>query len=890
MKKRKILLMLSLVLCLIASLALIGCDGCDKEETNASVNVAPEITVVDDGIYWASVQDAEQYLYKFNNEEWKTAENKIEFPQTEGEYTLHLKTIDAEEIEGMTTELKFKVAKLTASCTNVDNSLVFEGERIYYSVNGGEEGELRATKILDFSVAPVGSEYTVRYYAKGAFWEEEISTYYLNSDIQTANLTVKPTIVAPNLVVNSEKTGITWAECSNATGYVASINDQPIELTGTSIDFPKEVGEYTISVQAVNDAGSFVSSSVSEFSYVAEKKDVPNISYDTATECLCWANEYNSLMQKSTDGVNFTAVNANSVATTDIQMIKLARHYDENTRTLYLESKPIQIVKNTVSDLAFSLDGYADWQTDTPNAKFYVSVSKTATDEFSLSYINNKNLTFLQEAGSYTLKVKGADIIDNSGDIIKFYIPDNTEELQFNVLEKPQLTYSEGKLEWQVDSNATKYEYKKSGETTWTTATNSGYAEVSEMTSYEVRAIGSETAGSYALNSSVSSLYFDPTCKSDITTKTKTLANFDNASYMQNLSKNVPNGTTSGSYEIITSANASAEEQTILQGASGGMVKVVSGSARQFEAHWGSKDGFVFNLFQGFTIGFGDKLVFKVYIASNDERASAGYEGFFSLGASGVKKETSTDNYASEWHDNKETNFPALEVNKWIEVSIDLNNFAKKLVEINSVWAQFLYNGQEGDVFYVDEIRYEYTSVYKYDSPSSDGGITTWTEATATPSFLANGAEGASTFEIIGADWMHEKDRISVYHGEDSVGEYIQFNISGNSSWDKDAVKFNFTDITLNEGDQVYIHTFLPNECKKYPKILVNGEDTGKFLTYEGQGATEGNTGHSGFYEGAVYTASADGEALNTLTINVPKGEISLFTMRVYSVYIVRAS
>ena len=181
-KKKKLIMIFSIIGAVIIAatatvlIILLSKKKPEPETEKTPQCVAPEITVLDDGIYWANVANAQSYYYNYNNGEWTEAKDVIAFPSSEGDYTLRLKAIDGDGKDGKITEFAFKVAQMTIECERVDNALHFTGERIFFSVNGMEEGALDKSNILDFSNDTFGTKYTVQYYAKGGYFSKETNT------------------------------------------------------------------------------------------------------------------------------------------------------------------------------------------------------------------------------------------------------------------------------------------------------------------------------------------------------------------------------------------------------------------------------------------------------------------------------------------------------------------------------------------------------------------------------------------------------------------------------------------------------------------------------------------------------------------------------------------
>lgn len=625
-KKKKLILIFSIIGAVIvaatATVLIIVLSKKKPEESgpNKPVCVAPEITVADEGIYWASVANAESYYYNYNAGEWTQTKEMIAFPTEAGEYTLQLKAVDSDGKDGKITTFAFNVAKMTVECERVDNTLHFNGERIYFSVNGMEEGALGENNILDFSNDTTGAKYTVQYYAKGGYFSKETNTFYLDSAKQTRELTTTQMLTMPTLQVNEAGTHLVWTASDNAQSYAVSVDGEQttVSTQNATVAFPMTEGTHTITVQAVGDGETWYSSLVAEYKMTTKRESVPTITFDSRTDSVYWEEAYAGKMQISTDGNTYTPLNTTTVAAQTSMALKVGAYYAEAEKTYYLESKPVSFEKREVSLPSFSIDGYVNWNQDDESLarKYYVSVvEQTETAEYTRLNENVKNISFLS-AGAYTLSVYAADYVEEQTDKVMFYLPSEAKEIDFSVLANPTLSYEKGKLLWKVDPLATSYEYRVDGTGDWETATESGVLRTRDMATYEVRAIGSGEAGRYALTSSASTLFFDPELEVVWDYGKTDLALFNNARYAQiTASANVSNATKTGTVEVVTSANASsAAEQAILAGANdGSALKVTAGNASPFrKAYWGNSDGASIELFQPLPVVQDARIIFRV--------------------------------------------------------------------------------------------------------------------------------------------------------------------------------------------------------------------------------------------------------------------------------------
>lgn len=997
-KKKKLILIFSIIGAVILAatatvLIILLSKKKPEEETKKVQCVAPEITVLDDGIYWANVENAESYYYNYNAGEWTEAKEVIAFPTSTGEYSLQLKAVDADGNDGKITTFAFKVAKMTVECERVDNALHFTGERIYYSVNGMEEGTLTESNILDFSNDTFGTKYTVAYYAKGGYYSQENNTYYLDSEKQTQELTTTQMLTMPTLRVNEAGTHLVWTTSSNAVNYAVSVDGEKTTVSNenASVAFPMTLGEHTITVQAVGDGQSWYSSLQAEYKMTTKRESVPAITYEKATNRVAWAENYTDKIRVSTDGSTYASVNSTSVAVDTNTSLKVSAYYDEAQKTYYLESKPTFFVKREVSALSFNIDGYVKWNdSDDELAKqYYLSIVEQSTNaDYVRLNENVKNISFL-EPNAYTLTVYAAEYVAEQADKVIFYLPSESQEIDFAVLKKPTLSFETGKLLWEVDAHANSYEYRVNGIGEWETATEIGVLRTRDMATYEVRAVGSQEQGKYALTSGISSLLFDPELEVAWDEGQSELAIFNNELYSKiTSSATSANSTKTGSVQILTAGTgADSAEQAILAGADGGVLKVTAGTSKpKFKAYWGNSDGATIQLFTPITPVAGARIIFRVYIVPNENRKTAtayNYSGectnvkgrtiddygntyaFFdqennlvgyqsttdtlidgtgekigtidtksrvatvtetgaktkartiygilddndnllgvadengvvkngdtvvgtlnekgelivdgvTLSTSAVRKTSNMEGRVivgvvgnkvsggfgehETWYTKENT---ALPVGEWTEVSFTITkDYANNLADISYVYLHLFANGQAGDTFYIDEIRYD-ENPQKYSAPAY---------------WQCDGDVGADSYTIAEFSWF----KPTVTSGTDEHGEYIDFDWTGcESGWGVDALTFYFKNLTLNEGDTVYIR------CNAYTgrwsKVYANDE-----ANWRAQIICNDVTGGALYQEKLCFTATNEMQ-LTTLSIRPDAWKKYDVHFRIYGVYVVRA-
>ncbi len=136
---------------------------------------------------------------------------------------------------------------------------------------------------------------------------------------------------------------------------------------------------------------------------------------------------------------------------------------------------------------------------------------------------------------------------------------------------------------------------------------------------------------------------------------------------------------------------------------------------------------------------------------------------------------------------------------------------------------------------------------------------------TDVPQFMSGANEGAQSVTLDNEGTVNQ----GVITGADNV----KYAFVGTSAWGKDALTFNFKNITLNAGDKIYLKAVGTTAAD----IKVNGTSANTALT-------AGET-----YDGAVFTATEE-MTLQTLSFAIAAGEYESVDFTVYQLYIVRAA
>ena len=805
----------ALTFCMLTMVAMLGsCSSCKKEDETSSGDgtptqlLAPEISANDNGIFWTQVAYAEGYKIKLGDGEWQTVaadDRSYEFPETTGEYTFSVVATASERTQSDAASLAFNVKQAAASVTKTDNVLTFTGDNIYYSVNGGELGVLPESKILDFSSALVGTVYEIEYYSQGGYWMESENAYYVDGAKQTIDLTVCATLSAPVLTVNEDGTGLTWEAVANGDGYEINVDGTPITISANDtrkVDFPKTAGAHIITVKALEN-GNYKSSVASVFEMTTVNSGVPQVTYDPSAQKIVWDEKYSTAMLSATGG-EFTNVNASEIVYAEGLALKLGENYDETSKTLYLESKTLSFATRQAPQITFTKAGNISWNPDDEGSakSYYYSLTETNADEDFAETKTNALDVSAYDAGSYALRVYGTTYLEENPSTATLYLPSETTTIAFKVLAAPTLTYTTGKLLWTADDTATGYEITTNGED-WDEAVSDCEYEASEFTTYSVRAVGNETAGEYAVTSQVSSIFFDPTLNE--TDNAVDIANFNDEKYLQNIGVSREGNTTSGGLtNIVTAASAKdAAERAILEGAEGGVLKLTASNAAPKNATtWGNFDGICFDFFKSFNGAKGGKILVRLYMVSNANRAFKGEDddltdkiGGWEAYDTGEKDDNGYTVYGIrpadlegyityELHRASGTsaNFwkRYVATDQWVEILMDVPADWTES-DITGFSLNFHQNGQEGDVIYIDKIEWFNPSIsartVEFDS-----------DATQAKKF-AYGFSAKNAVELV----------------KDSVNGEEKTVLKASGVWKTDGLKVNYADVKLKAGTTVSI-------------------------------------------------------------------------------------
>lgn len=727
---RKANKLLIALLCAMGTATIAASCACSQGDGKTQL-VAPEISANDNGIFWSQVVGAESYNVKMNDGAWQsfTAEQRsYAFPQSVGTYTFSVTAAGSSYWESSARTLEFSVKQAQASVVQTDNVLTFTGENIVYSVNDGAYGELSAEGVIDFSSAAIGTTYSVSYYTKGGYYVEGEKSYYVDGAVQTVQLTVTQTLAAPVLTVNANADGLTWSAVENGASYEITVDGEVSTIAASqerAVAFPKTPGEHTITVKALEN-GLYKSSVASVYQMTTSAVNVPTVTYDKTQGSIVWDTKYESIMLSNTKG-EFASVNASSIAYTQGLQLKTAQTYDEQQRVLYLESKPLSITNRQAPQISFAKEGAIAWNTqDTGSAKRYYYSLVPFGNESSYSFTAGNTLNVASFAkGEYQLFVYGDSYLEETAEQAVLYLTGDSADISFKVLGAPELNFTTGKLLWTDEDDADAYQIKvEDGE--WTTATLTGEYATTDFATYYVRAVGKDTGSEYVVTSKISSLRFDPTLLES--KQSVEFATFSSDKYLANVSASMEGNTTSGGITQVLTSSTDTNEQAILAGANGGVLKLTASKASpKNENTWGNFDGITFNFFKSFAGANGGRLLVRMYMTSNPNRAFKGADDDTSDTDGGWKAyatEEKDDNgytiyerrpediegyitYELYRKDGTAYNFwrKQIQTDTWVDLLVDVPaDWSAE--EITGFSVNFHENGQAGDAIYIDEIKW----------------------------------------------------------------------------------------------------------------------------------------------------------------------------------------
>lgn len=793
--------------------------SCRNEEESSSSNSAvsvlpPEVTANDNGIFWTSAVNATGYKYRVNNGEYTTVSKEthsIAFPTVIGAYTLEIFSLAGNTVSEK-AEFSFSVGVKTASCTQNDNELLFAGENIYYSVNGGAEAMLDETNALDFSATEVGTQFSVTYYAKGGFWSSKDTTYYIDGNKQTVSLTSTEMLNAPVLTVQNN--AVVWNEVTNALQYQVTVDgvSATVDNANRSVALPETVGAHTIRVKALEN-GAYKTSRESVYDMTTVATGVPSVNYSVEDNALTWSEDYLGYMACDFGTGTYEILQNATVTLTANMKLRINAVYDEVNRTYALPSKTLAVVQRATPQITFDKSGVIAWDSEatTEEKKYAYSFSIDGENYVELR-ANSLNVSE-KPAGQYTFKIYGAQYIFETETSAVFYVPSEVAEISVEILPAPVLTFTTGKLLWTVSPSATAYEYKMvDGE--WQTAQNDGYVAVNEFAQYFVRAVGDNTADNYTVTSLASDISFDPTLQKS--GGVNELARFNDAKYSNFLIKpTAEQATATGVAEIITSSS-NATEQTVLSGATnGGVLKLTAGASSPKNTNlWGNSDGFAFTLFENVHMVSGGKIVFRVYLKSNTARETGwlypnmdtpvNLEGRIIFALYGPNAKDGSKIYQT-------TDYTTVQTDTWVEYALSLDKIKFKggtegstnydgMSAVSGVSVLFQNNAKQGDVLYVDSVTFT-------NSPQSSSYKISVDENVTDRFYFSSSA--ASIMEQ-----KSDSDTTTVLHFVDvkkTDGIMISFNSLAFKAGTKIKITMKATGISNTSGGGIYLDTAKTN-------------------------------------------------------------------------------
>lgn len=720
---KKILLTVLAGACAIALFP--ACKGCGKKNEKPKTEILPpEITATDEGLFWTGAEGATEYKYRFNGGEYQTAkaeERRVSFPEEQGEYTFEILSVKG-KTKSVSVCFSFTVAEQAVMCETDDNRLNFTGENVWYSVNGGEETPLGDRTDLDFSAAEIGESFTVEYYAKGGFWSQEETAYYVDGEKRTVSLTVSETLSVPKLTEYGNS--LVWESVPHASSYQVKIDGEEIPFSGErKIDFPETVGEHILSVRAIGD-GAYKNSAERVYVMTTEESCVPSVNYSVEEDLLVLSEKDLAYARYAIGDGEFQPIESNTLAYAAGLKLRLDARYDETERVYRLQSKTLSVVKRAAPQISFSMTGQLSWNpSDEGNELQYFYSFSSSGAEFSETRSNRLDVS-LFPAGEYTFHVYGAQYLFEDETKATFYLPGETAQASVRILEEPELDYTTNVLLWTAVDYACGYEYKVDGGE-WTDAGMAKSANVTEFARYSVRATGDETDGNYIVNSASVSILFDPALTVQNTTKRiEELATFDSVAYQNYVSAPTAVQSTGKGLVSILTDTSNESEKAVLENATGGVLKVTATDKKpKNENLWGNSDGVRFDLFKPYAMNEQASVTFRFYLKTNAERANGwlypnkdvkvNLEGRMAFVLCGVSAEDGTAIQKLVYLNDVVTD-------GWTEYTMFLSKYKNDFSFVTGVEIFFQNIGKEGDVFYVDQVTFDMPMVCDSDKIDFD--------------------------------------------------------------------------------------------------------------------------------------------------------------------------
>ena len=150
----------------------------------------------------------------------------------------------------------------------------------------------------------------------------------------------------PNLSVNSERNGLTWAAVEGAASYSISVNDEAaVSVNEPGYEFAASAGQYDVKVVAMS-SDKKSKSDAAEFNYTTVYAMLGDLS--SSNGVITWSAFAGIGLQYSVDGGEPVAVTGNSITATvgGLYEITALGGFDDATSKYYVQSGAAQFKKS----------------------------------------------------------------------------------------------------------------------------------------------------------------------------------------------------------------------------------------------------------------------------------------------------------------------------------------------------------------------------------------------------------------------------------------------------------------------------------------------------------------------------------------------------------------
>lgn len=473
---------------------------------------APTFSEATKTLSWAGVRNADGYEIEIRKDgsvlrTEKTADVSYTFTETEvGVYTFRVKAtttnLDAYVNGEFSAAVSYTVAgQLAAPSIAVDdtvlNKIVWEAvpHADKYEIYVNSNPAIVTTDTFYAVPAVTGGTFTVKVKAVSN------GAVYAKSEYSG---TVTVTIAQLSLSVTVTGRTIAWTLPAGAVKVQYKINDGEFtDAADASISVDAVAGSYTVILKAVGDGMIYLDSEEISKTIVVEKLAAPVLTVDPANGLkVTWGAIANAKFQISTDNKTWADADALSYTVTAagagsytvyVKAIGLADNYLDSDPA----SKTIEVVKLAAPEnVAYAeATGTLTWDA-VANARGYeITYTVSGGNSVTVSASGNSYALGLSAAGTYSITVTA------TGDEKTVLSSDASTAIEVTVtavktkLTTPEVTLTEGVLNWNKVENAVTYAIELSGADTksFTVAGSAEAAYTFDLTAQTL------TAGKYAV-------------------------------------------------------------------------------------------------------------------------------------------------------------------------------------------------------------------------------------------------------------------------------------------------------------------------------------------------------------------------------------------------------